>query len=116
MEQAEGLKLKPREDQARPEWDAHRDAEKVIAASGPTVEHVAGDRAYYRMDEDKVVLPEQSQFPTRNGLLPDGASRVRPCDRPPGSHEPRHAQRRNGERLWIAGVCPRRNCGPRSAP
>ena len=67
VEQAEGLKLKPREDQVRPEWDAHRDAEKVIAANGATVEHVAGDRAYYRMAEDKVVLPEQSQFPTRNG-------------------------------------------------
>ena len=34
VEQAEGLKLKPREDQVRPEWDAHRDAEKVIAANG----------------------------------------------------------------------------------
>ena len=67
VEQAEGLELKPREGQVRPEWDAHRDAEKVIAASGPTVEHVAGDRAYYRMSEDKVVLPEPSQFPTRNG-------------------------------------------------
>ena len=65
--QAEGLELKAREGQVRPEWDAHRDAEKVIAASGPTVEHVAGDRAYYRMAEDKVVLPEPSQFPTRNG-------------------------------------------------
>ena len=42
-------------------------AEKVIAASGPTVEHVAGDRAYYRMSEDKIVLPEPGQFPTRNG-------------------------------------------------
>ena len=67
VEQAEGLELKPREGQVRPEWDAHRDAEKVIAASGPTVEHVAGDRAYYRMAEDKIVLPEPSQFPTRNG-------------------------------------------------
>ena len=67
VEQAEGLKLKPREDQVRPEWDAHRDAEKVIAASGPAVQHVAGDRAYYRMAEDKIVLPEPSQFPTRNG-------------------------------------------------
>ena len=36
VEQAEGLELKPREGQVRPEWDAHRDAEKVIAASGPT--------------------------------------------------------------------------------
>ena len=67
VEQAEGLELKPREGQVRPEWDAHRDAEKVIAASGPTVEHVAGDRAYYRMSEDKIVLPEPGQFPTRNG-------------------------------------------------
>ena len=67
VEQAEGLELKPREGRVRPEWDAHRDAEKVIAASGPKVEHVAGDRAYYRIAEDKVVLPEPSQFPTRNG-------------------------------------------------
>ena len=67
VEQADGLELKPREGQVRPEWDAHRDAEKVIAASGPTVQHVAGDRAYYRIAEDKVVLPEPGQFPTRNG-------------------------------------------------
>ena len=67
VEQADGLELKPRAVQARPEWDAHRDAEKVIEAAGPTVQHVAGDRAYYRMAEDKVVLPEPSQFATRNG-------------------------------------------------
>ena len=67
VEQAEGLELKPREGQVRPEWDAHRDAEKVIAANGADVRHVAGDRAYYRMSEDTIVLPEQSQFPTRNG-------------------------------------------------
>ena len=59
--------MKPRFTQARPEWDAHRDAEKVIEASGPKVEHIPGDRAYYRIEEDKVVLPEPSQFPTRNG-------------------------------------------------
>ena len=67
VEQADGLELKPRPSQARPEWDAHRDAEKVIAASGAKVEHIAGDRAYYRMTEDKIVLPEPGQFPTRNG-------------------------------------------------
>ncbi len=67
VEQANGLELKPRPAQARPEWDAHRDAEKVIEASGPRIEHVAGDRAYYRLAEDKVVLPEPSQFSTRNG-------------------------------------------------
>ena len=67
VEQAEGLELKQRESRLRPEWDAHRDAEKVIAASGTKVEHVAGDRAYYRIAEDKIVLPEPGQFPTRNG-------------------------------------------------
>ena len=40
VEQADGLELKPRSAQARPEWDAHRDAEKVIAASGAKVQHV----------------------------------------------------------------------------
>ena len=39
----------------------------MIEASGPTVEHVLGDRAYYRIAEDKVVLPKHDQFPTRNG-------------------------------------------------
>ena len=67
VEQAEGLELKPRQAQVRPEWDSHRDAEKVIAANGADVQHVAGDRAYYRMSEDKIVLPEPGQFPTRNG-------------------------------------------------
>ena len=67
VEQADGLELKPRQAQARPEWKTHDEAERVIQASGPTVQHVAGDRAYYRMAEDKVVLPEPGQFPTRNG-------------------------------------------------
>ena len=67
VEQADGLELKPRFTQARPEWDAHRDAGKVIEASGPKVQHVPGNQAYYRIGEDQVVLPEPSQFPTRNG-------------------------------------------------
>ena len=32
-------------------------------------------------------------------------------DRPPGSHESGHAQRRIGERLWIARIRPRRITG-----
>ena len=91
VEQADGLELKPREGQVRPEWATHGDAEKVIAASGPTVQHVPDDRAYYRIDEDQVVLPEPSQFPHAERLLPNGASRMRPLDRPPGSHGPGHA-------------------------
>ena len=45
VEQADGLELKPRFAQARPEWDAHRDAEKMIEASGPTVQHVPSAKA-----------------------------------------------------------------------
>ena len=66
VEQAEGLKLKAREAHVRPEWDAHRDAEKVIAANGAPVHHVAGDRAAYLYSQDKIVLPERDQFPTQN--------------------------------------------------
>ena len=68
IEQADGLDLPSRFfQQPSPEWATHGDAEKVIEASGATVEHVAGDRAYYRVAEDKVVLPKHDQFPTRNG-------------------------------------------------
>ena len=68
VEQADGLKLPPRETPATPEWDTHREADKVLRASGAKVQHVSGgDRAYYRMAEDKIVLPDPSQFATRNG-------------------------------------------------
>ena len=68
IQQADGLDLPSRFfQQPPPEWATHGDAEKVIEASGATVEHVAGDRAYYRVAEDKVVLPKHDQFPTRNG-------------------------------------------------
>ena len=44
-----GLTFRPRFfQQPPPEWATHGDAEKVIEASGATVEHVAGDRAYYQ--------------------------------------------------------------------
>ena len=66
VQQADGLSLPPRGGQPPPEWATHGDAEKVIEASGATVQHVPGDRAYYRVAEDKVVLPEHDQFPTRN--------------------------------------------------
>ena len=68
VEQTDGLKLPPREAEATPEWDTHREADKVLRASGAKVQHVpGGDRAYYRMAEDKIVLPDPSQFATRNG-------------------------------------------------
>ena len=66
VEQADNLKLPPRGGAAKPEWEAHREADRVIRAGGAKVQHVEGDRAYYRLAEDKIVLPERSQFPTTN--------------------------------------------------
>ena len=91
VEQAEGLNLPPRTAQAPPEWQTHREAERVIGASGTTVEHVAGDRAYYRLAEDKVVLPEHDQFPTRNGYYQTALHEV--------GHSTGHPDRMNRESL-----------------
>ena len=91
VEQADGLRLPPREGQGRPEWDAHRDAEKIIEAAGPKVQHVPGDRAYYRVSDDKIVLPEPSQFPTRNGYY---QTALHEC-----GHSTGHPERMNRETL-----------------
>ena len=66
VEQADGLNLPPRTAQAPPEWKAHADAEVVIRGSGVRISHVAGDRAFYNLPNDHVVLPEQGQFATAN--------------------------------------------------
>ena len=55
----EGLKVPSRQPKRRRLW--------LNDGSGVLVQHVPGDRAYYRIDEDQVVLPEPSQFITRNG-------------------------------------------------
>ena len=68
VEQTNGLKLPPRETRSEPEWDTHREADKVLRASGAKLQHVpGGDRAFYRIAEDKIVLPDPSQFASRNG-------------------------------------------------
>ena len=68
VEQTNGLKLPPRETRSEPEWDTHREADKVLRASGTTLQHVpGGDRASYSPTEDKIVLPDPSQFASRNG-------------------------------------------------
>ena len=91
VHQANGLALPPRWGQPPPEWVTHGEAEKVIVASGPTVEHVHGDRAYYRVAEDKVVLPEHHQFPTRNGYY---QTALHEC-----AHSTAHPDRMNRETL-----------------
>ncbi len=60
VEQVRGLKLdrRPR----RPDWQAHRGADAVIAASAVEIKHSPGDQNYYSKDHDQVVLPERKQF------------------------------------------------------
>ena len=68
VEQTNGLKLPPRETRSEPEWDTHREADKVLRASGAELQHVpGGDRAFYSPTKDKIVLPDPSQFASRNG-------------------------------------------------
>ena len=64
-EQADGL---PDRSNPTPEplWKAHQAAEKVMEDGGVPVRHVAGDRAYYHMKRDEIVLPERGQFPSAN--------------------------------------------------
>ena len=63
VEQARNIKPEPRPEPGKA-WEAHKRAEAVINASGVPVKHVQGDRAYYSLSSDQVVLPEKSQFPS----------------------------------------------------
>ena len=65
VEQTEGLKLRSL-DAAAPEWEGHERAEAVMRGSGVRIDHVAGDRAFYRRSEDRIVLPERSQFASQS--------------------------------------------------
>ena len=44
------------------DWDACERAEQAISGSGVPVQHVRGDRAFYRPQDDRVTLPERDQF------------------------------------------------------
>jgi len=63
VEQARNLKPEPKPETGKA-WEAHKRADVVIEASGVPVKHVQGDRAYYSLGSDEVVLPEKSQFPS----------------------------------------------------
>ena len=62
-QQIEGLPPAP-ERPVLPEWERHERAEKMMANSGVPFRHVGGDRAFYRLAEDVVTMPERSQFAT----------------------------------------------------
>ena len=74
VEQADGLELKPREGQVRLEWDAHRDAEKVIAASGPTGQHVCRRSRLLSNRRGQGGAPGAGSIPHAERVLPAGAA------------------------------------------
>jgi antirestriction protein ArdC/phage/plasmid primase-like uncharacterized protein len=49
------------------EWERHQRAEAILATSGADLRHVSGDRAYYDLPADHIVLPERTQFKTADG-------------------------------------------------
>ena len=68
VEQADGLDLQPQAERGKPEWEAHRDAEQLIANSGVHFRHVpGGQEAYYSLKKDQVTLPDKDCFPTATG-------------------------------------------------
>ena len=64
-EQADGLPARPAPT-AEPLWKVHQQAERVLEDSGVPLRHVAGDRAFYDMNKDQIVLPARAQFPSAN--------------------------------------------------
>ena len=64
-EQAGGLPSRP-SPTVEPIWKAHQEAEKVLEESQVRIRHVAGDRAYYYLGSDEIILPERGQFPSAN--------------------------------------------------
>ena len=65
VEQTEGLQLSSLQTAAR-EWEGHERAEAPIKASGIRLDHVGGERDYYSLEDDRVVLPDRSQFPSQD--------------------------------------------------
>ena len=62
-EQIEGLPPAPLRP-VRPEWERHSQAETILGNSGVPIHHAPGDRAFYRLAEDTITLPERDQFPS----------------------------------------------------
>ena len=103
-EQADGLPARPTPT-AEPLWKVHQQAERVLEDSGVPVRHVAGDRAFYNLNNDEIVLPGARTVPLREPLLPDRAPRAGAQHRPSRADEPRHAHPRDRRRVRLAGLC-----------
>ena len=90
VEQADGLAL-PERSASTPEWEALKNVENVIAANGVAIREVNGDRAYYNMAGDEIVLPERSQFRNAEGYYQTALHEV--------GHSTGHPDRMNRESL-----------------
>ena len=93
-EQASGL---PERANPTPEplWKTHQDAERVMQDAGVPVRHVQGDRAYYHMKRDEIVLPKRGQFPSANHYYQTALHEL--------GHSTGHKDRMNRETL-IEGI------------
>ena len=93
-EQADGL---PARAAASPEplWKAHQQAERVLEDSGVPIRHVAGDRAFYHMNQDEIVLPARAQFPSANHYYQTALHEL--------GHSTGHPERMNRETL-VKGI------------
>ncbi|MCY3612349.1 MAG: zincin-like metallopeptidase domain-containing protein, partial [Gemmatimonadetes bacterium] len=93
-EQADGL---PERTNAPPEplWKVHQEAERVMEDGGVPIRHVQGDRAYYHMKRDEIVLPERGQFPSANHYYQTALHEL--------GHSTGHKDRMNRETL-IEGI------------
>ena len=93
-EQADGLP-EPANPTPEPLWKVHQEAERVMEDAGVPVRHVAGDRAYYHMKRDEIVLPERGQFPSANHYYQTALHEL--------GHSTGHESRMNRETL-IEGI------------
>ena len=93
-EQADGL---PARSTPTPEplWKAHQEAERVLEDSGVPVRHVAGDRAFYNLNRDEIILPERVQFPSANHYYQTALHEL--------GHSTGHLERMNRETL-VEGI------------
>ena len=62
-EQIDGLP--PQQPRQAHAWSAVERAEQILEASAANIRH-GGDKAFYRVSDDSIQLPEKSQFPTAN--------------------------------------------------
>ena len=93
-EQANRLPARP-EPAEKAIWDAHLEADHVLKECGVDIRHVEGDRAYYRLKTDDIVLPKWEQFPSANQYYQTALHEV--------GHATGHPKRMNRESL-IKGV------------